>query len=97
MDDERIKKLVQQALDSLQDDNELFQETMARIRANPVMAARLDHYNDICSNEDNVPMDEVFQVENTYWGEVFLPTQNQVMLEVIKAMQATIEEWVRGE
>ena len=97
MDNERIKKLAQQALDSIQDDNELFQETMARIKADPTMAMRLDHYNWTTDHGHNIPVDEVYRTDNTYWGEVFLPTQNQVMLDVAKAMQTTIEEWVKGK
>ena len=96
-DNERIKQIAQQALDNIQDSNGLFQETTARIKADPVMVARLGHYNWITDHEDDVPAAGAFRAENAYWGEVFIPTQNQAMLDVVKIMQATIEEWIKGE
>ena len=89
---ERIDRIARDTLGHLSDDSEVRDEAEARIRADTVMAARLEHYEAVCVRGCGIPDAEAKQVDDDYWEQVYMPTLLKANLDVAKAMVVAAEQ-----
>ena len=92
MDNERIDRIARDTLGHLSDNSETHEEVFARIKADPIKAARWEHYAVLCGNQSNVPPAELDKAENDYMESVYMPTLLEVNLDVAKAMVVAAEQ-----
>jgi len=86
MDIKRIIRVSRRTLASMSDDEEVLDEVLARIKADPAKAARWQHFAELCGNSENVPGAELDKAENDYMESVYMPTLLKVNLDIAKAM-----------
>ena len=89
---ERIDRIARNTLGHLSDASLVFDEVMARIKADPVKAAQWEHCAELCGNWENIPAAELDRAENDYCGNVYMPMLLKVNLDVAKAMVVAAEQ-----